>query len=189
MTGCAGSAVLNIPPQFTLNPKTQNSIVLGKIVFEGIAPGFGELLFVVQDTAIEKDYFLKLAPPQIRDNDAGDARRVDYHYFVELPAGHYSIREIAATHSKFEIVEAYLLHANFTIPQSSIVYIGTIKVKNIKSSLNLLAPITENEIVDERSEVTKIFKENYPQFQGQRVETKLIDEYEFFKEGGIGGKF
>ncbi|OGX27931.1 MAG: hypothetical protein A2787_00540 [Omnitrophica WOR_2 bacterium RIFCSPHIGHO2_01_FULL_48_9] len=183
--GCANSTISNIPAQYKINAKTQSSLVLGKITFVGIEPGFGQLLFVLQDAATEQDHPIKIAPARTRQ----DERTTDYYYFIELPAGHYSIREITAVHQTFEIVDAYLLHANVTIPKSSIVYIGTIKVKNLKHSLNRLAPITENEIVDERQDVSGVFKERYPQFKEARVETKLIDEYELFKEDGIGGKF
>ena len=181
--GCASSMIVNIPSQYALNAKTHNSIVLGKIVFEGIEPGFGQVLFTLQDTATEKDYPIKIAQGKER------AGAIDYYFFVELPAAHYDVREILAVHKKYETIESYLLHANVTVPKSSIIHIGTIKVKGIKHAMSSLSPITEDEIVDEHDKVIKVFKDKYPQFKDAKVQTKLIDQYELFKQDGIGGKF
>lgn len=176
--------------QFADLQKTKNSIILGGVTFEAVPGNFKEVVVVFIEDATEKAYPVKITQePVERFGQDKNKRLLSYHYFIQLPEGAYHLQQVIGVHEKYEALENYLLNANLTIPKNSIRYVGTVHLKAIGPVMTIMGPILESEIVDDRQPVIKAFLKLYPQFQDQAVETLVIDRYEFFKKGGIGGEF
>ena len=189
VSGCKTTpATSNIPQNYVFK-KNGRSIIIGKVKFENIEGDFkeGALAFVNEQT--DKVYPIKLGLPTRQTPAFNGKVLAEYYYFIELPAGQYSIGEVAATHGKFSPFEIHLLNANLTIGQNSIVYVGTIRVHGVGKSLEHIGPITEDEIINEQNDVIKAFKSEYPQFQDTKVSVKVIDRYKWFRDDHIETDF
>ena len=182
------SSTSNIPPHYILG-KNNRSIVIGKVKFVDIMGDFKEAILTFVDEETDKVYPIKLGLPARQTPVSNNKVVAEYYFFIELPAGQYSIGELVALHSKFSTLETYLLNANLTIEENSIVYVGTIKVRGLGRTLDEIGPITEAEIIDEHNEVVETFKKEYPQFQDVNVSVKVIDRYQWFKGDHIETNF
>ena len=169
--------------------KTKNSIILGKVSFTGIPGELEQVLVVFEEGNTEKVYPVQVAKKFVQPSSDPKKNRTNFYFFVQLPERYYHVQEVIAKHKTFEQLETPLLNANLTIPKNSIRYIGTILIKGIGPTLSMLGPVTESDIVDERKDVIKVFKEQYPQFKDHKIDVKVIDRYELFKDDGVGGKF
>ncbi len=175
--------------QFADLQKTKNSIVLGKVIFEAVPGNFKEVIVIFIEDATEKAYPVKMTQAIERFGQDPKKRQLSYYYFIQLPEGAYHLQQVIGVHEKFEALENYLLNANLTIPKNSIRYIGTVHLKAIGPVMTMIGPILESEIIDDHQDVIKVFKEQYPQFKDHNIESQVIDRYEYFKKGGIGGEF
>ena len=182
---------LFLAPGYTFEDfsKTKNSIVLGKVSYEGIPGELQQVLVVFEEGNTEKVYPVQVGKSFVQPTSDPKKNRTNFYFFIQLPEGYYHVQEVIAKHKTFDQLEMPLLNANLTIPKNSIRYIGTIHIKGIGPTLSMLGPVMESDIIDERQDVIKVFKKQYPQFKDHKIDVKVIDRYELFKDEGLGGKF